>query len=91
MTQGRMTNGNINQFLIASNLGNAGEIEGAGTLCHEAARMPGPGLRVAETEAAGLDEVQAWWLLQASEEGSSQTQSAGSIVAPGRHRTHNAA
>lgn len=73
MTQGRMTNGNICHFLIASNLGNAGEIEGAGTLCHEAAHTPGPGLRVAETEAAGLDEVQAWWLLQASEDRSSQT------------------
>ena len=91
MTQGRMTNGNISQFLIASNLGNASEIEGAGTLCHEAAHTSGPGLRVAETEAAGLDEVQAWWLLQASEDGSGQTRSAGSVVAPGHHGTHTAA
>ena len=84
-----MTNWNINQFLLASNLGNASEIKGAGTLCHEAAHMPGTGLRIAETEAAGLDKVQAWWLLQASEESSSQTQCVGSVVAPGRHGTHN--
>ena len=90
MKQGRMTNGNINQFLLASNLGNAGEIKGAGTFCHEAAHMPGTGLRVAETEAVDLDEVQAWWLLQASGESSSQIQCVGSVVAPGRHGTHNA-
>lgn len=88
--QGRMTNGNINQFLLASNLGNAGEIKGAGTLCHEAAHMPGTGLRVAETEAAGLDKVQAWWLLCTSEGSSSQTQGVESVEAPGRHGTYNA-
>lgn len=47
-----MTNWHINLSFSASNLGNAGEIEGDGALCHGLAHMPGFGLGLAEKGAA---------------------------------------
>lgn len=83
MKWSRMTNQNINQSLTPSNLGSAGEIEGAGALCREAAHIPGTGLGVAGKEAAGLEELQARL-------SNIKTQLVGSVVAPGRYRIHNA-
>lgn len=55
------------QSFTAPNLGNDGEIEGVGALCHKAAHKPDTGLGVAE----GLQD---WLLLAANKVSNSQTQ-----------------
>lgn len=73
------TNQNINQSLTASNLDNAGEIEGAGALCHGTACTPGIGLRVLK------EELQAGLLLHANHVSNSQTWQVKAALAPGIH------